>query len=25
VGGIPVEEHDIHVNRILTPTRWIEF
>ena len=24
VGEIPVAEHDIHVNRILTPTRWIE-
>ena len=24
VDEIPVEPHDIHVNCILTPTRWIE-
>jgi 5-formyltetrahydrofolate cyclo-ligase len=24
VREIPVEPHDIQVNRILTPTRWIE-
>jgi len=24
VGEIPVEPHDVHVNCILTPTRWIE-
>jgi len=24
VSEVPVEPHDIQVNRILTPTRWIE-
>jgi len=24
VGDIPVEPHDIHLNCILTPTRWVE-
>jgi 5-formyltetrahydrofolate cyclo-ligase len=24
VAGIPVEPHDVRVNRVLTPTRWIQ-
>jgi 5-formyltetrahydrofolate cyclo-ligase len=24
VGGIPAEGHDVHMNFILTPTRWLE-
>jgi 5-formyltetrahydrofolate cyclo-ligase len=24
VGEIPVEPHDVRVNCVLTPTRWIE-